>query len=212
MWRCVVSVFTQIDDALITQFGGHSAATLARGTILQACLEARAAARAILRALRSSRPSAGPGDGCPADLVARLRDAKSATRLVRKAGSAPVFGVFESMSAGKGVGALDMIRGLDSTDRQVELDPGMRLEPFADGITEATDDSGGAFGRDRPRNSASALPEDQDPEKSVIAIVAAVDELFVWIPEFKDIGRAVLLSMGKSGETDVPPDAAEKAA
>ena len=60
-YRCGrrVSVCTQIDGASITQFGGHSATTLVRGTVLQGCLEGKAPAHAFRTAFQSSCPSGG---------------------------------------------------------------------------------------------------------------------------------------------------------
>lgn len=59
MNRSVVSVFAQIHGALITQFCGHSAATFARGTVLQGFSEGKSPSRDLRTAFQSSFPSGG---------------------------------------------------------------------------------------------------------------------------------------------------------
>ena len=74
----LLSVFTQIDGALITYFGGHSAATLACGTVLQGCLEGKAPAQALRTAFQSSCPSGG-----------RMRRARRSSLTRRSAARSP---------------------------------------------------------------------------------------------------------------------------
>ena len=92
--------------------------------------------------------------------------------------------------------ALAMFDGLDYDDAYVDLEPGSRLILFSDGVTEAFDLNEEAFGDERLLNTARALPEQQEPDRDVMDIVAAVEEFAGEAPQFDDITCVVLRFIG----------------
>ena len=89
--------------------------------------------------------------------------------------------------------ALGMFDGLGYSDARVNMEPGARLVLFSDGITEAFNDSDEAFGDDRLLDATRTLPERQDPDQDLAAIVTAVDEFTGEAPQFDDITCVVLV-------------------
>ena len=89
--------------------------------------------------------------------------------------------------------ALGMFDGLGYSDARVNMEPGARLVLFSDGITEAFNDSDEAFGDDRLLDATRTLPEGQDPDQDLAAIVTAVDEFTGEAPQFDDITCVVLV-------------------
>ena len=93
--------------------------------------------------------------------------------------------------------ALGMFDGLDYDDAHVDMEPGMRLVLFSDGVTEAFNDNDEAFGDDRLLDTTRTLPRTQDPEQDVTAVVNAVDDFTGEAPQFDDITCVVVCYKGK---------------
>ena len=96
--------------------------------------------------------------------------------------------------------ALGMFAGLDYSDAHVDLEPGARLVLFTDGVTEAFNADGEAFGDERLRNTVRALSDEQGAEQDVTDIVAAVEEFVGGAPQFDDITCVVLRFRGCPGQ------------
>ena len=99
-----------------------------------------------------------------------------------------------------------MFDGLDYADSHVDMGPGARLVLFSDGVTEAFNESEEAFGDDRLRDTARALPQKQGPDQDVTDIVTAVDDFTGEAPQFDDITCVVLCYKGNGALGPAAPD------
>ncbi len=95
---------------------------------------------------------------------------------------------------------LAMFRDIELWDGSIDLEPGSRLILFTDGIPEAFNAQGEAYGDDRLIEVVQTLP-DQSPEADVNMIVNAVNDFVQDAPQFDDIACVSLHYLGEQAET-----------
>ncbi len=86
---------------------------------------------------------------------------------------------------------LAMFRDIVYQDREIDLQPGSRLVMLTDGIPEAFNGDGEAFGDDRLLQTIEILPN-QSPEQDVRFIVKTVNDFVGDAPQFDDMACVVL--------------------
>lgn len=90
---------------------------------------------------------------------------------------------------------LGMFGGLNFDDDTIDLEPGARLVMMTDGIPEAFNAQGEAYGDDRLLETVASLP-DQDTTSDVRFIFDSVNEFVGEAPQFDDIACIVLHYFG----------------
>lgn len=98
---------------------------------------------------------------------------------------------------------LAMFRDIEFWDGEIEMEQGSRLILFTDGIPEAFNAQGEAYGDDRLIEAIQALPE-QSPRADVDMIVNGVNDFVQDAPQFDDIA---CVSLHYFGESDTEEEA-----
>lgn len=96
---------------------------------------------------------------------------------------------------------LAMFPDIEFWDGEIDLEPGTRVIMFTDGIPEAFNADGEAYGDDRLIEAVKALP-DQNPEDDVNMIVQSVNDFVQEAPQFDDIACVVLQYLGDSDQPE----------
>ena len=88
----------------------------------------------------------------------------------------------------------------------VTLSPGDTVITFSDGVSEASNAEGTAFGVDRIVECLDAFPGDMEPSQLVQEVLAAVRKFTVGEPQSDDITVLVTRYRGGTSSSDEPGD------
>ncbi len=95
---------------------------------------------------------------------------------------------------------LALIENLEYSEKTVDLEDGSRVVMMTDGIPEAFNADGEAFGDDRTLESIAALEFGQSPSEDVSALIRKVEDFVGDAPQFDDITCVILHYYSKSGK------------
>ena len=87
---------------------------------------------------------------------------------------------------------LGMISDIDYAETTTIIEPGSRIVMMTDGIPEAFNQQGEAFGDDRTFETVRSLPQGQSPDDDVRCIIETVQDFVGIAPQFDDMTCIVL--------------------
>ncbi len=87
---------------------------------------------------------------------------------------------------------LGMISDIDYGETTTVIEPGSRIVMMTDGISEAFNQQGEAFGDDRTFETVRSLPQGQSPDDDVRCIIETVQDFVGTAPQFDDMTCIVL--------------------